>query len=702
MKCITPSCEEIATAALGSAQKRSSGELAWLCPIHDDHDPSLMINPKKDCFFCGPCGKGGNAWQFAAWLARVSPDDKPAVTAWLKEHGLLGNGNEPRKIVAEYIYHDPDGCPVMLVRRYQPKTFRQFRFEAGQWVPGLKDQDGRLVVDLVPYHLPELLSAEVVFVVEGEKDADRLAELGLTATCNPMGAGKWHEEYSRWFEGKKVVVLADNDQAGRAHARAVARSLLPIAHAVKVVELPGLPEKGDVSDWLQQGHTLDELKAAVKSTPALSAEDRTDVCIEPEEAPVTLERTWPRPLAPEAFHGIAGELVRLIEPHTEADPAALLLQFLVCFGNIIGPKAYYAVEADRHGGNLFLTLVGDTAKARKGTSLGRVLRVFRMIDPTWTDTRRGGGLSSGEGLIEQVRDAPEIEDPKNTDQGVDDKRLLIVEPEFAHVLKAIERQGNTLSDVLRRAWDGDVLQAMTRKHNRLKATGAHISIIAHITKDELLRLLTETEAANGLGNRFLWGCVRRSKALPEGGNLKDQDLEPIAERLRAAIAFGSRAERICRDDNARAMWAHVYTELSAGKPGLLGAMIARSEAQVVRLSLLYALLDQSMVIRREHLLAALAVWGFCEESARYVFGDSLGDPTADTILSALRAAGAEGMTRTEIRDFFGRNKGAAEIQRALSTLASQGLAERRMLPTDGRPEERWFVITTLTTKTTKG
>jgi hypothetical protein len=427
-------------------------------------------------------------------------------------------------------------------------------------------------------------------------------------------------------------------------------------------------------------------KADIDAWAAETAKDATT-----KTEPAVPIPQWPK-LKPEALYGLAGDFVRIVEPHTEADPVALLVQFLVSFGNIIGSRAYFSVEADRHHGNLFVALVGDTSKARKGTSFGHVLRLFQKIDQDWADNRRMGGLSSGEGLIEHVRDATESDDPKSADPGVEDKRLLVVESELSHVLKQLQRQGNTLSDTLRRAWDGDILGTMTRKQP-LKATGAHVSLISHITKNELIRLLKETEAANGLGNRFLWACVRRSKVLPEGGNLTNADLQPLVERLRLAVSFAQQeAVEIRRDDDAREGWRRVYEALSEGKPGLLGSMIARAEAQVVRLSMLFALLDCSKVVRRQHLLAGLAAWDYCEESARYTFGDSLGDPTADTILSALRAAGTVGMTRTEIRDYFGRNKGTAEIQRALAALASLGLARMEITSTKGRSEERWFAV----------
>ncbi len=215
---------------------------------------------------------------------------------------------------------------------------------------------------------------------------------------------------------------------------------------------------------------------------------------------------WPV-LREEALYGLPGEIVRLIEPHTESDPAAILLQFLVTFGNCVGPGPCYYVEATRHGLNMFALLVGETAKARKGTSWRRVKRLFDGVDPDWINDRVMGGLSSAEGLIAEVRD--DGEPPP-------DRRLLIVQDEFASVLRAMPREGNTLSPLLRSAWDGGTLRTLV-KRDPLKATGAHISVIGHITRPELLRYLNDTEQHNGLANRLLFSCVRRSKCLPEGG-----------------------------------------------------------------------------------------------------------------------------------------------------------------------------------------
>jgi len=201
---------------------------------------------------------------------------------------------------------------------------------------------------------------------------------------------------------------------------------------------------------------------------------------------------WPDELHKDALYGLAGDIVRTMEPHTEADPAALLLNLLVAFGNAVGRGPHFAVGGARHYTGLNANLVGETAKARKGTSWNPIAELFKRIDPDWVEEHILSGLSSGEGLIWCVRDAvpqrqPVREDGRVieyqeviTDQGVSDKRLLVIEEEFGRVLQVMNREGNVLSAVIRQAWDSGNLRVMS-KTSPAKATNAHISIIGHIT-----------------------------------------------------------------------------------------------------------------------------------------------------------------------------------------------------------------------------
>jgi hypothetical protein len=407
------------------------------------------------------------------------------------------------------------------------------------------------------------------------------------------------------------------------------------------------------------------------------------------------EDAWPI-MDDAAYYGLAGEIVKTIDPHSEADPVALLVQGLVSFGNVIGNSAHYRVEADHHHANLFAVLVGRSAKGRKGTSGGRVRSVIETVDQPWIEERMKGGLSSGEGLINEVRDEVKKWNPKKkiletVDPGVTDKRLMVTEAEFANALAVMERPGNTLSPTIRNAWDGHTLSTLA-KNCPLKATKPHISMVGHITEDELQAGITRTDMANGFANRFLFVCVRRSKLLPHGGNLHEAEILKLGQRLKAAVERGKTAGRLQMTEAARREWEAIYPDLSAERPGLLGAITARAEAQCVRLALIYALLDQRENIDVAHPRAALAVWEYCETSATRIFGNALGDPIADEIMRALLQAGSAGMTRTAIRDLFGRHRSGERIGMALSLLLTKGRARMEEKMTRGRPSETWFAV----------
>ncbi len=402
-------------------------------------------------------------------------------------------------------------------------------------------------------------------------------------------------------------------------------------------------------------------------------------------------------LPPEAFYGLAGDVVRVLEPHTEADPASILLQLLVAYGNAIERSAHFEVEDTKHYTNEFLVLVGDSSKSRKGTSWRRILKMFTKPDKQWMENRNYNGLSTGEGLIHTVRDALSKKELDKTtglyrdvivDHGVVDKRLMVVEEEFSRVLRVMRRDGNTLSPLIREAWDTGNLRVMTKVNPEI-ATRAHVSLICHITDQELLRYMSETDYGNGFGNRFLWAFVERSNILPFGGQPNQTEYDQLIDRLGKAVMNGKNAQQTKFSPAAAELWSGIYRELSQGYAGLLGSMVSRAEAHTVRLSLIYALLDNSKEIRLEHLLAAVAVWNYCEDSARKIFGDALGEPIADKILSALRDATNRSLNRTQIHDLFSRHKTDEEIDRASLVLRNKGLIRVGTTKTGGRDMETW-------------
>lgn len=400
----------------------------------------------------------------------------------------------------------------------------------------------------------------------------------------------------------------------------------------------------------------------------------------------TKPRPGPKPLDERAFHGPLGEMVRSIEPQSEADPAAILIQGLAAAGSIVGRGPGFTVERTRHHCNLFVVVVGDTANARKGTSLGQAMFLFKELFPDWRD-RICSGASSGEGLISVVKDR--ATDPEGDSEGEDDKRLFVVESELASVLERMGGQGNSLSPVLRQAWDGGKLDTLVKRY-RVTATGAHITLVGHITVEELRRKLTSTEQANGFANRILWVYARRTQFLPRGGSLERADWTDIARRLEQALGKPHDGD-LDLDEKAWRLWDSVYEDLTTSSPGLLGAVTARAESQVRRIATIYALLDGEGVVRVVHLEAALEVWRYCRESAAVIFGQSLGDTTADEVLRVLRET-QHGMTRKQLHDHFSRHLSGPELSRVLALLEEQGLVKQIREKTGGRPASRYVAI----------
>ena len=338
------------------------------------------------------------------------------------------------------------------------------------------------------------------------------------------------------------------------------------------------------------------------------------------------------------------------------------------------------VDATRHGLNLFVVLVGETSKARKGTSWNQIRRLFAEVDQSWVDTRVATARLTTTSLLYALRDQ----------QPPTDRRLLALSEEFAAVLHSLARAKGQLSPVLRCAWDHGHI-GTTDARGLHQASGTHISLIAHITQRELAQYLDPTEAHNGFANRCLWTLVERSQCLPEGGSLGAHELSAVARELRRALDWAGSGTEILfrRDQAARALWQECYPALSQVHPGLYGAATSRAEAQVLRLSAIYAALDSTSVIGLPHLQAALAVWDYCSAGTSFLFGQSTGNPTADRIHEAIDASPDGFLTRKQIGALFHGHLGSQHIDAALELLMSLGATSRRTAPTCGRPSTLW-------------
>jgi hypothetical protein len=412
----------------------------------------------------------------------------------------------------------------------------------------------------------------------------------------------------------------------------------------------------------------------------------------PEER--LLRPPWPV-LAPEAYHGILGQIAHDIEPYSEADPTGILLQLLMAFGSTIGHRPFHPVEGDTHHCNLFGVIVGRTAQSRKGTSWGRARQVFHAIGEC---PPIKSGLSSGEGLISLVHDDIQKWIPETKGKpghfilekpGVADKRAFVLESEFGRVLVVASREGNNLSQVMRQAWDKGDMNNST-KNDPLSATGAHVSICGHITRDELMMRLEEVNIFDGTFNRILWWCVRRSKILPEGGEPDIHKITGCLDGLKDTIVWARGTGILRRNEKARELWnGRSYQELTKELSGPFGALTSRAEGQVLRLSMIYALADHSVEISPDHLKAALAVWNYAKDSVRYLFGKEIKDAKVVKAFRAIRAAGAGGISRQALIDVFQRHISADELNRRLRALEEGGYAAKELRRTAGRPVEIW-------------
>jgi hypothetical protein len=407
-----------------------------------------------------------------------------------------------------------------------------------------------------------------------------------------------------------------------------------------------------------------------------------------------------------ALYGLAGEVARTLSETAGADPAAVLVTFLTLLGNAAGPQPHARFGGAEHPARLFAVLVGDAATGRKGTALGAVERLLTEADPDWAEGRLLYGLQSAEAMIDRV-----------ADEYSGDCRLMVVETEFGRLVETMARTG-TLSAQLRNAWDGRVLQRATTKFTR-RASRAHISVLAMITPEELLRHHKRLSQAGGLESRILYVYTAPLRDVSPFADLADHG--DLAKRVREVLETSREAVMSSTDPISRYLltlrgiqprtelpvarsvtgnWgASVRSRLPQGGEGFQG-LHSRAESQVIRLAAAYALADMSPEIRPEHTEAALGLLTYCARSAEIVFGVPVAQlpPRTDPrqvakIVRHLHDRYPAWTPRDEIGSgVLHGNVPAAGIDTALASLSASLLAERRHVQTEGRPREEWRLI----------
>jgi phage/plasmid primase-like uncharacterized protein len=623
--------------------------------------------------------------------AAPAPEDHPYLTRKsIQPHGLRVD-DENRLIVPVTI----DG------------TLRSLQFidanGGKRFLPGGKVRGGI-------FTLGEVTKGSTVLLGEGFATAASLYEASALPTVMAFSANNLHpvaEQLSRQYRAHRILVCGDNDIRGDGQPNTGLDAATAAANAIGGgLVMPNLD--GQKCDW-NDVHTQRGLGAVKEAiTTAMRREEMRAMSTAASPADTHTD-SWPQ-LDEVAFYGLAGEFTKAVESYSEADPLGILLHVLLPAGALIGPLPHVLVEHTPHNARTNALLIGTTAGGRKGTAWSTPRYVFTKVDETFVLKRVKSGLSSGEGLIFQVRDpqydqVPIREGGRRTgeilsyedvlsDQGEPDKRLLIIESEFSSALKVMDREGNTLSPVLRDVWDHGNLSPLTKK-DRMVATGAHVCIIGHITVNELLRCLAATDRANGFANRYLFAVVRQSKFIPSGKGTPPQILEPFFLRFSRTLERARTRGLMARDQEIETLWASVYRKLAEAPQGLTGAILARGAAQVLRLSLIYALLDEAeasrtdTAIRVPHLLAALAVWDYCTASTYQIFGDAVGDPIADRLLRLIKS-GLQ--TDTELYESLGKHEGDRNRKgHALDLLQRLDHIHRASIPTAGRAITEWHV-----------
>lgn len=393
----------------------------------------------------------------------------------------------------------------------------------------------------------------------------------------------------------------------------------------------------------------------------------------------------PPQMRPEGFPPLLKQICDLATENSEAHPVAVAANVIGFFSAMVGRAPFQRIgDAVAHC-RPFIVICGKSGKARKGTSENLPRLIFKSVDAIVgkrlsADDRlriHAGGLSTGEGIAWAIRDGKEAdENGKGGDPGVPDKRLLVIESEFANVLNHCRREGNTLSATVRNLWDGRDLEPLT-KSAPTRASAPHVVLLAHITGHELRERATEGDAANGLLNRMMVLFVYRPHLRPLPTRTDTTHVEGIAQRIADAIHAATRGElhgncthEVVMTPEACELWVKGYERLSQDREGKVGALLARSEIYARQLAMIFCLMDGRDEIEPCDLMAAMAWVDYWRESVEFVFrsgdGDDDGlDPFAREVLQAI--ASRPGITSTDLQKVWHNNRGP-QVKAALDTL----------------------------------
>jgi hypothetical protein len=391
-------------------------------------------------------------------------------------------------------------------------------------------------------------------------------------------------------------------------------------------------------------------------------------------------------LGPDAYHGLLGDFLRLLEGQTEGHPAAIGAHVIPCLGTMLGREVAYRAGTEVHFPKINVIVVGPTSAGVKGVSENAAMLLVEKVMPTFIARHSLTGVASGEAVIHEMRDDA---DPPA------EKRRIVMDAEFSAVLKVVRRDGSILGDVLRKVFDNRPLQNRTKSAGTEVASNHHLSIVGSTTPGELRALTEEISILNGFANRFLYVWSELTRLLPLGGRIDEQGIHRLAEqfvavqtwvREKPAVNGTSRWFSITEGSAAHRVWDTFY-ERRPGLPNeseMMTAITGRQVTHGARLALVYAVLDRCDHFEPEHIRAAVAWCDYCIATIRKIFTSGPGGKPGQ-LLEAIRQAGEGGLDGAGQAAAFSRNLKAGDLAGLRDQLEEQRLITTVSLASGGRP-----------------
>ena len=607
------------------------------CPAHSDSNPSLSVRLKSDKVLvnCHAC----------------CPPEAVVDALGLDMSDLSFNGHKEVKekrspdIVETYDYKNENGERLFQACRKSNKEFRLRRKVGEDWEWSIKSKNGQgFAVQPVLYHLPEVLEArdhgERVYVIEGEKDADNLRERNLIATCNPMGADSWKDLHTAQLEGAKVIIIPDADKEGLEHAIEVANELSSVAATLRLIEPEKLGfdvrEEGgkDISDWLADGHTAQELEDIVDDTDTWSRHDGDRLIVEMKDRggrkaevielveDIEMDDIGGVPAFPieSANIGVMGDFVNWLKDNSEKPPSFAFASFRNLIGLAVGRELKIKYGGEKHSSIFFDVLIGETSLDRKSST---IKTAYNQVDQALhTDTKKDyfkaiHGVGSAEGLLKKIH-------ATKGQVHTDNPKAVLLLDEFSIVTDKIQQSATqNLQSRFIELWDLKENVDNPTISNPISLESPTTSILAGTTAEGIKEEVDERVKSGGFFNRFCWWCTRGREPVPF--------VEPMPEDLRNSLQ-GETKQLVNRakgrdelswkealSDDAKELWINYYKDFYRRcRQSQKSFAIARQPAMTVRHAMLFSLFHDEDIIMKEDLQRAIDVAKYLKNSALFV------------------------------------------------------------------------------------